>query len=286
MRPSGVAAGLRSPLPQWIPGYRRGMVDPLRRRRDRALPRCRAVASAARRLRRRRRRRHARTSSRPAACRTTSATRRSRSAASAARPAPMLRGGVAAGIRRAARHAGDRAAVDTPRRRGPVGTRRAAGMRGGAPHARVGGEHRGDAAAHAPAGAASCRRVAASARRARGTTRTRRHAASAAPAASIGRVGTARRPPYKRRHAQHPVPQDARARQRFCRARLRAATPSRSTPAAARALADRHTGIGCDQLIVIEPPRRSGGARLHAHPQRRRQRGRGLRQRAPAASPG
>jgi diaminopimelate epimerase len=27
--------------------------------------------------------------------------------------------------------------------------------------------------------------------------------------------------------------------------------------AAARALADRHTGIGCDQLILIEPPRRS-----------------------------
>ena len=26
-------------------------------------------------------------------------------------------------------------------------------------------------------------------------------------------------------------------------------------PAAARALADRHTGIGCDQLIVLEPPR-------------------------------
>jgi diaminopimelate epimerase len=29
-------------------------------------------------------------------------------------------------------------------------------------------------------------------------------------------------------------------------------------PAAARALADRHTGIGCDQLIVLEPPRRAG----------------------------
>src|SRR5271154_1283197 len=25
---------------------------------------------------------------------------------------------------------------------------------------------------------------------------------------------------------------------------------------AARALADRHTGIGCDQLILIDPPRR------------------------------
>jgi diaminopimelate epimerase len=28
--------------------------------------------------------------------------------------------------------------------------------------------------------------------------------------------------------------------------------------AAARAVADRHTGIGCDQIIVIEPPRRPG----------------------------
>jgi diaminopimelate epimerase len=27
-------------------------------------------------------------------------------------------------------------------------------------------------------------------------------------------------------------------------------------PAAARALADRHTGIGCDQIVVVEPPRR------------------------------
>lgn len=29
-------------------------------------------------------------------------------------------------------------------------------------------------------------------------------------------------------------------------------------PAAARTLAERHTGIGCDQLIVLEPPRRPG----------------------------
>ena len=29
-------------------------------------------------------------------------------------------------------------------------------------------------------------------------------------------------------------------------------------PEAARALSDRHTGIGCDQLIVLEPPRRRG----------------------------
>ncbi len=32
-------------------------------------------------------------------------------------------------------------------------------------------------------------------------------------------------------------------------------TPIAIDEAAARALADRHTGIGCDQLIVIEPPR-------------------------------
>ncbi len=30
--------------------------------------------------------------------------------------------------------------------------------------------------------------------------------------------------------------------------------------AAARAIADRRTGVGCDQLIVIEPPRNGGGA--------------------------
>src|SRR3546814_15047951 len=30
-------------------------------------------------------------------------------------------------------------------------------------------------------------------------------------------------------------------------------TPLAMTPALAAALADRHTGIGCDQLIVVEP---------------------------------
>ncbi|HYM73942.1 MAG TPA: diaminopimelate epimerase [Stellaceae bacterium] len=34
--------------------------------------------------------------------------------------------------------------------------------------------------------------------------------------------------------------------------------PVRIDAAAARALADRHTGIGCDQIILIEPPRRAG----------------------------
>ena len=32
--------------------------------------------------------------------------------------------------------------------------------------------------------------------------------------------------------------------------------------AATRAIADRHTGIGCDQLIIIEPPLRAGAAAL------------------------
>lgn len=32
-------------------------------------------------------------------------------------------------------------------------------------------------------------------------------------------------------------------------------TPIRLAPAQVRAIADRHTGVGCDQLIVIEPPK-------------------------------
>ena len=53
--------------------------------------------------------------------------------------------------------------------------------------------------------------------------------------------------------------------------------PSRSTTRP-RAIADRHPGVGCDQLIVIEPPRAPRRRRLHAHPQRRWRRGRGVRQ--------
>ncbi len=34
--------------------------------------------------------------------------------------------------------------------------------------------------------------------------------------------------------------------------------PIRIDAAAASALADRHTGIGCDQIILLEPPRRAG----------------------------
>lgn len=36
------------------------------------------------------------------------------------------------------------------------------------------------------------------------------------------------------------------------------AKPPVLTPSVARRLADRHTGVGCDQLIVIEPPRGTG----------------------------
>ena len=45
-----------------------------------------------------------------------------------------------------------------------------------------------------------------------------------------------------------------------------------------RAIADRRLGVGCDQLIVLEPPTDRDGRRLHAHLQSRRRRGRRLRQ--------
>ncbi len=38
---------------------------------------------------------------------------------------------------------------------------------------------------------------------------------------------------------------------------LRDGAPS-PTPAMSRALADRHTGVGCDQILTIEPPRSTG----------------------------
>ena len=65
-------------------------------------------------------------------------------------------------------------------------------------------------------------------------------------------------------HHGHPVSEDARARQRLRRAR-RAARDLSLTEAQVRAIADRHTGIGCDQLIVIEPPTQRAAPRLHAH---------------------
>ena len=67
-----------------------------------------------------------------------------------------------------------------------------------------------------------------------------------------------------------------------------ATTSSSSTPPAARSaprlrslrrLADRRTGIGFDQALVLEPPRRAGHRRLLPHLQRRRRRGRAVRQR-------
>ncbi len=67
----------------------------------------------------------------------------------------------------------------------------------------------------------------------------------------------ARRPVrlYIRRHAC-PLPQDAWLRQRLRRARRRRGTLGLTGRAAA--LADRRTGIGCDQLIIIEPREGSG----------------------------
>ena len=50
------------------------------------------------------------------------------------------------------------------------------------------------------------------------------------------------------------------------------------TEARAAALADRRTGVGCDQFIVIEPA--GARRRLHAHPQPRRR-----ARPAPAATP-
>jgi diaminopimelate epimerase len=57
------------------------------------------------------------------------------------------------------------------------------------------------------------------------------------------------------------------------------ARPLGLTPSRAAAIADRRTGVSCDQFIAIEPPPRLQRRCLHAHPQPRRRRGRGLRQR-------
>ena len=81
------------------------------------------------------------------------------------------------------------------------------------------------------------------------------------------------------------LPQDARARQRFRRDRRARARRSRSMRARVRALADRRTGIGCDQLILIGPG--TAHRRDDADLERRRLRGRRLRQRhALRAGPG
>ena len=82
-------------------------------------------------------------------------------------------------------------------------------------------------------------------------------------------------PPINPGHERTPLHQDARAGQRLRRAR-RAQAADRDDRRARPAIADRSTGVGCDQLIVLEP--RRAGADAHAHLQRRRRRGRGLRQ--------
>jgi diaminopimelate epimerase len=51
------------------------------------------------------------------------------------------------------------------------------------------------------------------------------------------------------------------------------------TPAQARWLADRHFGVGCDQMLVVERSRDAGRRFPLPHLQRRRRRGRAVRQR-------
>jgi diaminopimelate epimerase len=51
------------------------------------------------------------------------------------------------------------------------------------------------------------------------------------------------------------------------------------TPGQARFLADRHFGVGCDQILVVEKRGAAGGRLPLPHLQRRRRRGRAVRQR-------
>ena len=96
--------------------------------------------------------------------------------------------------------------------------------------------------------------------RCRAKTRLRRHRLTASAAGLRPRwTGPAWRP-YNRRYEQTAVSEDARPRQRLCRARRAPRPQSRSAPRARARIADRHTGIGCDQLIVLEPPRDPRGA--------------------------
>ena len=78
--------------------------------------------------------------------------------------------------------------------------------------------------------------------------------------------------------ARRPIHQDARARQRLRRARrarraARARRRARRAPSPTGTPASAATSSSC-----IEPPRRPARAALHAHPQRRWRRGRGVRQ--------
>jgi diaminopimelate epimerase len=51
--------------------------------------------------------------------------------------------------------------------------------------------------------------------------------------------------------------QNARPRQRLCRAR-RHSQAIELTPAQLRFLADRHFGVGCDQVLLVEPASAAG----------------------------
>ena len=70
-------------------------------------------------------------------------------------------------------------------------------------------------------------------------------------------------PPHPRRRGtrtlnEAPIHQDAGRRQRLRRARRRRAARSPSTAGSCARLADRHFGVGCDQVLVVERPRAAG----------------------------
>ncbi len=85
-------------------------------------------------------------------------------------------------------------------------------------------------------------------------------------------------PPYKRRYGEGAVSEDAWPRQRFCRARRPRRRDCRRGRGRARIgrPAYRYRLRPADRARTAAP---SGGAAVDAHPQPRRQRGRGLRQR-------
>ena len=150
-----------------------------------------------------------------------------------AAPASSLR-------RRESRATGPRRAT---RRTATGGPSRTAAARGGRFEHKAAADRRTGAARHARAG-----------RRHAAAKSASRQAEPGPPLRLAGRRWTGpAAPPYKRRHGQGAVSEDARPRQRFCRAR-RPPRRARDRIGAARALADRHTGIGCDQLILLEPP--------------------------------
>ena len=132
-----------------------------------------------------------------------------------------------------------------------------------------------DAAAPAAGVRKHCRRGLASGRR----RRSRRPCCRCRSIrCSTKRRSTASRPACAGRR-EACVHQDAGRGQRFCRAGLHAASRSRSNPAQLKRIADRHLGVGCDQILVVERPRDAGGGLPLPHLQRRRRRGRAVRQR-------